>query len=488
MTNKITKLKKTDIRNIVESNSFIRNRSMMNMIQFKILAVAISRISRDDTQFLKYTFNTQDIIRYCNIPGSSGSAYQRIKYAVEHLMKQEVRVQEDDKTELVFSWLSAIRYRSNTVEITLNQELAPYLLELERDFTQLNCNLVMQFRNYYSIRLFMLLFSSYCQKTSAKNKVESTTIIEKIDISQLKEILGIEPHKYASAGNLKLKVINPAIAEIQELTPYDVRYDDIKSGKAISGISFCFRYNQERGNNMGIPPRATSATSSRATKDIASINTVASPVSPLPKSNYETTDIYMAIYSAGIKRDVILQLHNTYSDADMGTALEYMHNYRKEITNKSIFFGKILEKGYCEGLQAYADKEKCLARVIRRYRKAHPTAVYTPPVEVSTPATKKELSPNELKYDDYLKSIGLDKESVIIRKIYTYDDAHNLVETVCQDYSNYIMSHTVGERVVLLAKAFGANYLVNRNKYQNVDALLACDAISFASLLSLSKK
>ena len=116
----ILPLKKIDRRNIVEDNDFIRARSKLTVTQFKVLLTAISRISVNETDFMRYTFKTNDLAKYCGIYGVGTSCYSNLKSACEGLMDKKIKLREGKHKEKIFPWVSTIIYDEGIVTIEIH--------------------------------------------------------------------------------------------------------------------------------------------------------------------------------------------------------------------------------------------------------------------------------------------------------------------------------------------------------------------------------
>ena len=242
-----------DRRNIVEDNDFIRARSKLTVTQFKVLLTAISRISVNETDFMRYTFKTNDLAKYCGIYGVGTSCYSNLKSACEGLMDKKIKLREGKHKEKIFPWVSTIIYDEGIVTIEIHHELKPFLLDLKKDFTKFDSNLIMQFNHYYSMKLYMLLYSKFVKINSyAKNDSNCKVIEDEIKIDDLKEILGLEKDKYQLTSGFKRRILKPACKEIEEITPFNINLKEIKEGHAVSAFKFIFEYNIDKANEYGI--------------------------------------------------------------------------------------------------------------------------------------------------------------------------------------------------------------------------------------------
>ena len=52
--------------------------------------------------------------------------------------------------------------------------------------------------------------------------------------------MGIERHEYRLTNNLRVRVLNVAVNQINELTGYEVRVEDLRKGRKVVGFRFFF--------------------------------------------------------------------------------------------------------------------------------------------------------------------------------------------------------------------------------------------------------
>ena len=100
----------------------------------------------------------------------------------------------------------------------------PYLLQLKNNFTQYELQNVLLMKSKYSVRLYEILKSQ-----SYKNKV-------RIPLVALKQLLNTAEYKVYQ--NFKVRVIQPAINEINALTDLNIEVIPIKENKTIIALDF----------------------------------------------------------------------------------------------------------------------------------------------------------------------------------------------------------------------------------------------------------
>ena len=105
--------------------------------------------------------------------------------------------------------------------------MIPYLSQLSKEFTQYKLKHVARFESVYSIRLYELL-------------VQWNTFGEReIEVEWLKRQFQVEK-KYDRVVDLKKRVIDPAVDEINQHSNFWVKYGQRKSGRTITHFQFQF--------------------------------------------------------------------------------------------------------------------------------------------------------------------------------------------------------------------------------------------------------
>lgn len=126
-------------------------------------------------------------------------------------------------------WISGIDYvpGEGTVVLSFAAGIIPYLSQLSREFTKYKLKHVARFESVYSIRLYELLV-----QWSAVGERE-------IEVEWFKRQFQVGD-KYSRVVDLKKRVIDPAIQEINEHSNFWVTYGQPKAGRTITHFQFQF--------------------------------------------------------------------------------------------------------------------------------------------------------------------------------------------------------------------------------------------------------
>src|SRR5699024_4286853 len=130
--------------------------------------------------------------------------------------------------ETLLRWIEKpyIDENSGTIQIKLDRDMKPYLLQLKANFTQYELFWTLNFKSKYTIRMYELVKSLHFHDLEPYTKV--------FELDELKRLLDAE--KYKTYQTFKTRVLEPSINEINNYSDKNVKYDTIKKGKSISNI------------------------------------------------------------------------------------------------------------------------------------------------------------------------------------------------------------------------------------------------------------
>ena len=133
------------------------------------------------------------------------------------------------------NFLEAIKKKADDDDIVaclvFSQDVAIHLTDLKKNFTQFELEDLAGFGSTYSVRIYQLIMQF------------KSTGYRKITINDLRYTLALG-NKYPLVADLKRWVIDTAIAEINEKSPYKVSYEMIKTGRKFTHLALRFQKKQ----------------------------------------------------------------------------------------------------------------------------------------------------------------------------------------------------------------------------------------------------
>lgn len=211
---------------VVKSNDLIqKSRFDLSILEQKIVLNLIQLIKPTDTAFQTYYFSVQDFCKLCNIDFESGGNYAMIKDTIQKLSDKSFWVRQGKKQSLC-RWINKARIEENSgiIEIRLDDDLLPYLIELKNNYTMYSLINVLGMQSKYSPRIYELAKS---------NEYKKAFIIE---LQELKEMISAEHYK--NFYDFKRYVLDTAIKEINTVTDINLSYEPIKEGRKVTKIEF----------------------------------------------------------------------------------------------------------------------------------------------------------------------------------------------------------------------------------------------------------
>lgn len=216
-------------KTVRKSNALIqKNRFELSVQQQKIILFLISQISPFDDELKTYEFNIIDFCKICGIDCNGGKAYEELKEQIKRIADKSMWIKKENNAETLVRWIEkpTIQDKSGLIQIKLDEDLKPYLLQLKKNFTQYDIVYTLCFKSKYSIRLYELIKSIHYNELHGYSK--------EFSLDEIKMFLGAESYK--TYQHLKERVLIPSINEINNTSDKLLSYTPVKKGKAIIGI------------------------------------------------------------------------------------------------------------------------------------------------------------------------------------------------------------------------------------------------------------
>ncbi|MCL2400510.1 MAG: replication initiation protein [Defluviitaleaceae bacterium] len=225
--NKANEITKSRGYLVVKRNDFIqKSRHQLSLQEQKVVLFLISRIKPTDVDFENQEFSITEFCKICGIDYDNGKNYSNLKNTLGSLKNRWVWVEFEDGRKTTLAWINKVTINpgSGSIKLKMDNDLKPFLLEIQENFTQYELLYTLAMRSRYSVRLYELL-KSYEYKCHIV-----------ADIEQLKVQLDAE--KYKRNNDFKIKVLDIAMREINEFTDISVSYEFIKASRKFSKVSF----------------------------------------------------------------------------------------------------------------------------------------------------------------------------------------------------------------------------------------------------------
>lgn len=177
-----------------------------------------------------------------------GNAYEVIKEASKGLFDRYVTYHDKNPKNgndrsFHCRWVDKIGYEkaTGTVFMRFTSDVVPLITRLENNFTSYEIEQVANLDSSYAIRLYELLIQ---WRVAGKTP--------EFELQDFRRKLGVKENQYKTMSNLKSRVLEPAIKQINEYTDITAKYVQSKRGRTITGFSFTFKPKKTKEKEVNV--------------------------------------------------------------------------------------------------------------------------------------------------------------------------------------------------------------------------------------------
>lgn len=206
-------------------NKLAKAKYAMNVSEQKLFLYAIRNIDQAADGFPESKFSITAFSNYADLEITR--LYKDIDKMATSLMRTIIHIEDDYKKNkwIKHNLTQTCKYDGGNILFEFNEDMKPLLLGLQKHYFK-QAPEIMGFSRWYSFRIYDLI----------KSQIYKDTDVE-VDIDRLKTMLDIED-KYASFTNLKKRVIDPAVKEINTHSDIKVSYSKKTKGNTVVSIIF----------------------------------------------------------------------------------------------------------------------------------------------------------------------------------------------------------------------------------------------------------
>lgn len=225
----------------VMANDIVKARQSMSLQAARLIRLMISKVVKEDKDLKTYTCNITELAEFLNI--SRNNLYRDIEDICNTLHQSIVYIGTGNPKHpwKRLNWISMSEYDGKgTLTIRLSDDIKPYVIELERCFTQYQLKNILNFNSYYAIRLYEIIKCEDGRTLGTEEKMRFT-------IKELREYCDCID-KYTRLIDFKRNVIEVAVREINTKSDLYIIPHYIKTGRAITDIDFEIHVNCDINN------------------------------------------------------------------------------------------------------------------------------------------------------------------------------------------------------------------------------------------------
>ena len=156
-------------------------------------------------------------------------------------------LEKDYKGDYSYTWMpffSKIKVDKNICEFVWNEEMKPFLVHQQNNFTQYLASDYLKLSSVYSQNL-------YEQMKSLENyRYNYNHTLPRIEVSELRQIMQVGK-KYKDFNNFKTICLQRAVDDINKKTDLFVRMNNVKKGRSVVAIEFDILRKDQKFNYEG---------------------------------------------------------------------------------------------------------------------------------------------------------------------------------------------------------------------------------------------
>jgi plasmid replication initiation protein len=222
---------------VVKDNALINASYSLDLVEQRLILLAIVEARRTGKGINANDALSVHAASYMqNFNVERQPAYISLKKACDDLFLRQFSYQTVNENGNVQNhrarWVSEIIYIENeaTVKLIFSPAVVPLVTELEKHFTSYELEQVSGLSSAYAVRLYEILIAW-----------RSTGKVPLIKLEEFRNRLGLGVDEYKAMCDLKKRVLDLAINQINEHTDITASYEQHKRGRVIIGFSFQFK-------------------------------------------------------------------------------------------------------------------------------------------------------------------------------------------------------------------------------------------------------
>jgi len=223
---------------VYKSNKVIEAGYKLNINEQRLILLCISKVNSTKPLLASERFEVTAKEFAEKFKINEDKVYQTLKEAAEQLFERYVIIDnpDPDMPELKQTktrWISSIDYIPDMgkVSVYFAQRMLPYLSELKGNFTFYQLEHIGSMSSIYGIRLYELLMQW------------KSTGTRTIEIDWLKKQFELDT-SYDRMFDLKKRVLDPAVKDINTHSNYQVSWEQRKTGRRVTHLTFTFAEKQ----------------------------------------------------------------------------------------------------------------------------------------------------------------------------------------------------------------------------------------------------
>lgn len=235
---------------VVKANRLVQASYKLELVEQRVMEMAIAWSRLHVEQLTVETWIELSVAEYVDLYKSDPkSAYRQLRQAAKNLrlrtlVIEGIDLQTGKPSTLETGWVNSILYvpDAGLIRIQFSAAIVPCISQLEEQFTSFKINSIIGLSSAYAIRLYELL------KQYEKIKKRS------FELQELREYLEATDVAYDRMDNLKSRVIDKAVEQINAHSDLNISYLPQRRGRFIVGFDFCIDPKERQKALLASPP------------------------------------------------------------------------------------------------------------------------------------------------------------------------------------------------------------------------------------------
>lgn len=223
---------------VTVSNEMVMARMDWDIMMHRVMMVLISQIdSRHDDAFQMQQVRVRDIRDLAQV--SQKSIHREAAQAAAKLVRQPIEFWSDDKQDYEgYPIFAVCKYRSGAgvIEAKFNNDARPFLLQLSERFTQYRLKQAIPLSTPYAIRTYEI---------AKMIERPGQTRSQMIPVERFRTMFRLED-KYQRHTDMRRRVINPSVEEVNEKCDVEVACKDVRDGRTPVGLKWTVYSTSDR--------------------------------------------------------------------------------------------------------------------------------------------------------------------------------------------------------------------------------------------------
>lgn len=229
---------------IVKDNALINASYNLDLVEQRLILLAIVEARESGKGINANDPLTVHAESYINQFGvHRNTAYQALKDACDDLFARQFSYQSLSEKGNVINhksrWVSEVAYIDNeaVVRLIFAPAIVPLITRLEEQFTKYEIQQISNLTSAYAVRLYEILIA---WRSTGKTPL--------INIYDFRQKIGVLETEYKRMYDFKKYVLDIALKQVNEHTDINVKVEQHKTGRSITGFSFSFKQKKSATN------------------------------------------------------------------------------------------------------------------------------------------------------------------------------------------------------------------------------------------------